>query len=77
LTAFERVGGQGTDLDGVLHQIVQHGPLAVGGVGGRGGPVLLAADPAEQRTAAGSAESWAAEFGYRDRGGLQPAHDSG
>src|SRR5208282_1537737 len=28
------VGGQSTDLDRVLHQVVQHGPFAVGGVGG-------------------------------------------
>src|SRR5262249_58560020 len=61
LDGLERVGGQSADLDRVLHEVVQHGPFAVGGVGRCGGSVLSSAGPAEQGTGSGRTTSWAGE----------------
>ena len=49
LDGLQRVGGQRVHLDGVLHRVGQDHALAVGGVGGGGGPVLLLADPVQDR----------------------------
>ena len=57
------VGWQGTDLDRVLHEVVQRGPFGCGI-----SPVLLATFPVEQRVATGAASSRTSKIRNRDGG---------
>jgi hypothetical protein len=75
LDRLERIRRQGTDLDRVLHEVVNDGPLPVRRVSGCRGFVLFAANRVEQRAAAGSAGPWAVEFSHRYGRGCQPARD--